>query len=223
MVIDRKISVPGEEDTSDWIPCIGALMHGTRKEKQIDLLSARRKSEEKGTRAKDIGKHLVMPGVVFLICLVMTGGIGAADQIVSTKNMSKQEWIDRVGREGTYRKARELESQLRAVENGIVSVERLNQNLGSYPEFSGSVLRRIEGVGGDQIGLIITDYDAQTGTLEFDANSIAVIDVSGYILRLQETGLFHTVDYTGYTFEDGLYTLSLSCTMAGKVYVGGVQ
>lgn len=197
-------------------------MRSTRKEKQIDLMSAGRKSEEQGGQW-DIGRHLVMPGVVFLTCAILTGGIAAANRIVSAKNLTKQEWIDRVRREGTYQKAQELESQLMAVENGIVSVELLNQNLSSYPEFSGGVLRTIEGVGGSQIGLLITDYDVETGTLTFDANSLAVIDVSGYILRLQETGLFHTVDYTGYTFEDGWYTLSLSCTMEGKVYGGGAQ
>ena len=222
MVIDRKISVPGREKASDWIPCIGALIRSTRKEKQIDLMNAGRKSEEQGGQW-DIGRHLVMPGVVFLTCAILTGGIAAANRIVSAKNLTKQEWIDRVRREGTYQKAQELESQLMAVENGIVSVELLNQNLSSYPEFSGGVLRTIEGVGGSQIGLLITDYDVETGTLTFDANSLAVIDVSGYILRLQETGLFHTVDYTGYTFEDGWYTLSLSCTMEGKVYGGGAQ
>ena len=74
-----------------------------------------------------------------------------------------------------------------------------------------------------QIGMLITDFDAQTGILTFDANSPAVIDVSGYILRLQETGLFHTVDYTGYKFEDGWYTLSLSCTLEGREYGGGAQ
>lgn len=223
MVIDRKISLPGREKAADWISCIGALIRSTRKEKQIDLMGAGRKSEEKSGQARDIGRHLVMPGVIFLGCVMLAGGIGAANRIVGAKNLKKQEWIDRIEKEGTYQKAQELETQLRAVENGIASVELLNQNLASYPEFSGGVLRSIEGVGGSQIGLLITDYAVETGTLTFDANSLAVIDVSGYILRLQETGLFHTVDYTGYTFEDGWYTLSLSCTMEGRVYGGGAQ
>ena len=223
MVIDPKISVPGQEKAADWISCIGALMCGTRKEKRIDLMSAGRKPEEKSGQAWKIGGHLAMPGAVFLVCVLLAGGIGAADRIVSAKNLSKQEWIDRVSREGAYRKAQELEAQLRTVENGILSVELLDQNLSSYPEFSSGVLRRIEGAGGSQIKLLITDYDVETGTLTFDAGSLAVIDVSGYILRLQETGLFHTVDYTGYSFEDGWYTLSLSCTMEGEGYGGGAQ
>lgn len=223
MVIDRRISVPGQESASDWISCIGALMRGTRKEKQIDLSSAGRKAEDKGENTQKLFGHLVMPGIIFLICIVLAGGIGVANYIAIAKNHSKQDWIESVKREGTYQRAQELEAQLKEVENGIASVKLLERNLSAYPEFSGGVLRSIEGVGGSQIGLLITDFDVETGILTFDANSTAVIDVSGYILRLQETGLFHTVDYTGYTFEDGWYTLSLSCTMEGRVYGGGVQ
>lgn len=222
MVIDRKISVPGQEKAADWISCIGALIRRNRKERQIDL-SRVDKNEENGENTQNLFRHLAMPGVVFLSCIVLAGGIGAVNHIVSKKNQTKQDWIDRIKREGTYQKAQELEEQLKEVENGIASVKLLDRNLSSYPEFSGGVLRSIEGVGGSQIGLLITDFDAETGILTFDANSPTVIDVSGYILRLQETGLFHTVDYTGYTFENGWYTLSLSCTMEGRVYKGGVQ
>ena len=117
-----------------------------------------------------------------------------------------------------------MEEELKQIEDGISSVERLNRNLSVYPEFSGSVLRLIEAVGGGAIDLLLTDYETETGVLMFDANSKAVIDVSGYVRRLQDTGLFHTVDYTGYTFEDGLYTLSLSCTLEGKTEDrGGAQ
>lgn len=223
MVIDRKISVPGKAQVTDWISCVGALIRSSRKEKQIDLSSASQKSEEKGEQTKLIGRHLVMPGVIFLVCVLLSGGLGAANQIIKGKNLSKQEWIENIRRKGTYQKAQQLREELGMVENGIASVHLLEQNLSSYPEFSGGVLSSIKGVGGSQIGLLVTDYDVETGTLTFDANSTAVIDVSGYILRLQETGRFHTVDYTGYIFEDGWYTLSLSCTMEGKVYGGGAQ
>lgn len=223
MAIDKKISLAGAKKATDWISCIGAMIRCTRKEKQIDLSRIESKSEGKAEQTRKIGRHLVMPGVVFLLCIVLTGGIWSANQFVSAKNREKQEWIERARQEGTYQKAKELKKQLETVEDGIASVKLLDQNLSAYPEFSGGVLRRIEGVGGNQIGMLITDFDAQTGILTFDANSPAVIDVSGYILRLQETGLFHTVDYTGYKFEDGWYTLSLSCTLEGREYGGGAQ
>ena len=36
------------------------------------------------------------------------------------------------------------------------------------------------------------------------------------MLKLQKTGLFRKVDYTGYTYEDGVYVLSLNCILQGK-------
>ena len=38
-----------------------------------------------------------------------------------------------------------------------------------------------------------------------------------YILKLKDSGLFHTVNYTGYDYDNEWYTLSLSCVMGGKV------
>lgn len=63
--------------------------------------------------------------------------------------------------------------------------------------------------------IYITGYDAETGVLTFDAGSNKVIDIPDYIRRLQETGLFSTVDYTGYTFENDWYILYLSGTLRG--------
>lgn len=62
----------------------------------------------------------------------------------------------------------------------------------------------------------LTDYDADTGALRFDAQSTSVIDIPGYVLKLQSLGLFRKVDYTGYTYEDGMYVLSLNCILQGK-------
>lgn len=62
----------------------------------------------------------------------------------------------------------------------------------------------------------LTGYDADTGALRFDAQSTSVIDIPGYVLKLQSLGLFRKVDYTGYTYEDGMYVLSLNCILQGK-------
>ena len=58
--------------------------------------------------------------------------------------------------------------------------------------------------------------DAATGALQFDAQSGSVIDIPSYVLKLQKTGLFRKVDYTGYTYEDGVYVLSLNCILLGE-------
>ena len=64
--------------------------------------------------------------------------------------------------------------------------------------------------------MALTGYDADTGALRFDAQSTSVIDIPGYVLKLQSLGLFQKVDYTGYTYEDGVYVLSLNCILLGE-------
>ena len=51
------------------------------------------------------------------------------------------------------------------------------------------------------------------GLLTFHAVSSAVIDIPGYVNKLTQTGLFSSVDYSGYQYQDGEYTLDLSCIL----------
>ena len=52
--------------------------------------------------------------------------------------------------------------------------------------------------------MVLTGYDAATGALQFDAQSGSVIGTFRAVMCLQKTGLFRKVDYTGYTYEDGV-------------------
>ena len=67
----------------------------------------------------------------------------------------------------------------------------------------------------EKITVRIRQMDADTGILEFDAESQKVIDIPGYVVKLQNTGLFSEVNYTGYVYQDDKYSLSLSCTLEG--------
>ena len=46
-------------------------------------------------------------------------------------------------------------------------------------------------------------------------DSSAVIDIPAYVRKLSETGLFSTVNYSGYSYDDGEYSLMLSCVLKG--------
>ncbi|MCI9144561.1 MAG: hypothetical protein HFH87_18415, partial [Lachnospiraceae bacterium] len=116
-----------------------------------------------------------------------------------------------------YENALLLEETLQELKGDIAAVERTEENLSVYPDFNSDVLHRIESAGGIDTELLITGYDARTGILTFDASSREVIDIPDYILKLQQTGLFHTVDYMGYAYDNQWYTISLSCTLEGKV------
>ena len=86
--------------------------------------------------------------------------------------------------------------------------------LNSYPDVTSSLLHRVEAAGGSGITIQVTDYNASTGELLFNANSSQVIDIPAYIRSLQNCGVFSTVSYTGYKADDDGYSIDLRCVLA---------
>lgn len=217
---DRRVHLPADADAGDWMPCIGAMIRGGRKEKQIDLYRAGQKREEmdaKGTKRVPVGKVLAMPLCTLGICLILTITLAAMNIGAVGKIRANQEWMEKPDVQKSYAQAMEIKGEQKELENGINEIGMLEANRRTYPVFSGSLLRRIEAAGGAGMQVLITDYDAETGILQFSASSREVINTSDYVRSLQETGLFYSVDYTGYTLEEEWYILSLSCTLEGGV------
>ncbi len=217
MPVDGRIFMPGGEQAADWIPCIGAMIKKGKGEKRIDLYRANKKFFEKGEKHQGIAKHLIVPIMVLIACLIPVGGASILNYRALREIEKKENWIASDSVREQYGKALALEEELADIEGAIGAVELTDQNLSVYPELSSDILRQIENAGGSGISCRITGYDASTGVLTFKANSQAVIDVPDYILKLQNSGLFHTVNYTGYDYDKEWYSLSLSCAMEGKI------
>lgn len=216
MELGRKISMPDGKKTSDWISCIGAMIGGGRREKQIDLYRENKKNVEKAEKTTSLSKQLIMPLVVLILCLLPTVAVACLNLKVSSDILRKQAWIGSEEVQKQYGRALALENRLAEIDGSIEAVRQTGENLSVYPEITADVLHRIENAGGSRIECRITGYDASTGVLTFEALSREVIDGPAYILKLQDSGLFHTVDYLGYAYENDWYTLALSCTMEGR-------
>ena len=101
--------------------------------------------------------------------------------------------------------------------NEAAEKQQHNDNLvQGLQQVDSALMSKIGAAGGAQVSMVLTGYDAATGALQFDAQSGSVIDIPSYVLKLQKTGLFRKVDYTGYTYEDGVYVLSLNCILLGE-------
>ena len=217
MELGQKMSVPSGEDASDWLPCLGALIREGGREKRINLHRAGLLSAEEEKKAGNVAGQFLVPGILFGVCLIATGFVAAANFRAEKGRAAMEEWIEDPEIQEQYQEALSLQETLQELKSAIGAVERASENLSVYPDFSSDVFRKIENVGGMQTELLITGYDTRTGILTFDASSRQVIDIPDYILKLQNTGLFHTVDYTGYVYENEWYILSLSCTLEGKI------
>ena len=115
-----------------------------------------------------------------------------------------------------YNEAAEKQQRNDNLVQGLQQVRNLTDALATYPQVDSALISRIGAAGGAEVSMALTGYDAETGALRFDAQSSSVIDIPGYVLKLQSLGLFRKVDYTGYTYEDGMYVLSLNCILQGK-------
>ena len=218
---DSRMSFPAGENPSLWLSCIGAFMRKNKREKQIDLYGAALKSLDREPIPSSLRKHLLMPGVILAAGIFLGCVLGILNWNLSRRIQNIQAWMERSDVQKQYQEALSQETRLNEIQGGIAAVARMKENLSSYPILSSQILERMERAGGGGINLQISGYEAQSGLLTFRASSREIIDVPDYILRMQETGIFQTVDYTGYTYEGEWYTLSLSCILAGNTEKGG--
>lgn len=97
--------------------------------------------------------------------------------------------------------------------NGITSL------LDSYPDLTSGLLNRIDAAGSSSgITVEFVSYDSSTGILQFNAISDTVIDIPAYVRALQASGVFSSVEYTGYqstnSRQNSGYSLNLRCVLA---------
>ncbi len=206
------VSMPAGEKATDWLSCIGAMMCGVNGKHDINLLEASKKLSEAQAGKKAGWRYALPVAVVFGVCVLVLAVFLVMNFVLRVQADKKYKWIEAPENQEAYQQALAVEAQAERIEEAIAAVRHTEENLSSYPELTSEVIRRISSVGGST-SIRIRGYDSKEGILTFEAGSTKVIDIPSYIEELQATGLFHKVDYTGYTYEDEIYTLSLSCTM----------
>ncbi len=218
---DGRIVLPPGEAASDWISCVGALIGGGRKEKKINLYETNKRQSQGKAGSGGTLRHLIVPAAVFVLCLIPIIVVAVLNLKAGYEIGRKQDWIASDEVQEQYGRARELEERLAGVGSSIAAVEQTDANLASYPPLTTELLNRIRGAGGSGIECTVTGYDVSTGIITFEAASREVIDVPAYIQKLQDSGVFHFVDYLGYSYENDWYTLALSCAIEGRNVQGG--
>ena len=109
-------------------------------------------------------------------------------------------------------------------------MRQMTANLDTYPDLTKKMISTIENASGRDMEVHIKTMDADTGKLTFDAVSQKVIDIPTYVQKLQKTGLFASLDYTGYTYQsqEKTYSLALSCILKSdetetEIETGGAE
>lgn len=211
--VDGLCDIPVGADA--WLPCIGAMMED--KGGQINLLSQWNLSQTKeGGGQKNLLKHLLYPGICLGACLVIFAGIFAWNFHKRLEINEVEDWINDPEISQSYEEAYKKKTDSDKLTEAMSQVQQMKDNLATYPDLDQETLATIMQVGGSNMDVMIKSMDAKTGLLTFQAESADVIDIPSYINKLNQTGLFSSVDYTGYQYDDGTYSLDLSCILAAE-------
>ena len=183
----------------DWLVCAGALVDD--KTKQVNLYQKWKKSGgmDKVVEKESFVKHIVPPVLTLAVCMALFGAVSVWNLLESKKIDDINDWIN--------------DSQIQQQYQEADQVEQMKQNLATYPDLDADIIARIVDVSGSNMNVEVKSMDAETGLLTFHAVSSAVIDIPGYVNKLTQTGLFSSVDYSGYQYQNGEYTLDLSCIL----------
>ena len=218
--MDIDVPFEAEGEAGDWLSCIGALITD-KKKKTIDLYQIWSVStKEQKVEKVDIGKQIMFPAITFVACMVIFAGVTLWNHSTSKKIDKIQDWIGSDTVQEQFQAADKLKQQSDTLAAGQSQVQQTKANLATYPDLTAEMIAKIVDVGGSDMTVSIQTMDAETGVLTFNAVSKKVIDIPAYVRKLQQTGLFSSVDYTGYNYEDEDYSLMLSCVLKG-VEAGG--
>mgnify|MGYP000299638926 CR=1 FL=1 len=197
--------------------CRNLIRTVLRANKELDLLRSYRRLS-RGSKGQTGLLHSFYTPIA--VCLVVCAAVWCVflqmNSSLSHRTGDINDWLNDPTVIEQYNEAAEKQQRNDNLVQGLQQVRNLTDALATYPQVDSALMSKIGAAGGAQVSMVLTGYDAATGALQFDAQSGSVIDIPSYVLKLQKTGLFRKVDYTGYTYEDGVYVLSLNCILLGE-------
>ena len=177
--------------------------------KELDLRSCRRVSN--GTRTGWLRAFYTPAAALLLVGLCAAGAIGMQNRTLAREISAAQRWLEET--EPQYLQAEGKWAYHEALVQRRQLTEDLTAALATYPAITSGLIDRIAAVGGDRVVMTLEGWDAGTGTLSFLARSGEVLEIPSYIQALRETGLFRSVEYTGYRYQQEGYSLVLHCVL----------
>lgn len=181
--------------------------------KELNLYRSYRRTIRLKARFSIFHSYLTPVILLLVLGLIAWGVLLRMNLVLMDEVDAAQAWLDDATHEAQYKESLDKQEYRRKLSDDLAELEGLTAGLATYPRPGGPLWEALAQVGDEKVALVITGYDAKAGELLFEARSMEVIDIPHYVLALEETELFHTVEYTGYTFDEGRYVLRLRCTL----------
>lgn len=201
------------ENSGGWLVCAGALIRNKKKEINLQYNGKGKTEKKSASKRNNLASYLLYPIITFGICLVAAIGISVWNQ-ETMKELSKiEDWMNDSRVQEAYQTVSRQKEESDRLEIESEQVSHMTDNLNTYPKIDAEMIHKIEDAGNSAMTVQIQTMDLESGIVTFHAVSKDVIDIPGYIVKLTDTGLFSSVNYSGYSYDNGEYSLMLSCVL----------
>jgi hypothetical protein len=179
--------------------------------KELNLLATMKsKKKEKSDKPRLMG--LIPVFVTLAICIVASVGLFAyVDSL--TKTLEELEYFNQNSEEANNAKAYDdLQAELTKKSATIQGVTMMTDTIATYPAANSVVKQRILGLAGGDVDIDFLSYDNTTGGLKMVMKVDDPELIYEFINRLEGSGLFFYIEYTGYVRDEAaeLYSININ-------------
>ena len=148
------------------------------------------------------------------VCLAAWAFVAVRTALLEHRAASLRDWCYAPAQTEPYIQTLTDQQRVQALNDRLGRANGVWTALDSQTDITSSLLNRVRAASSDSITVVFKSYDADNRQLVFDARSSEVIDIPAYIRALEGCGVFSQVTYTGYSAQNDLYTIHLSCVVA---------
>ena len=148
------------------------------------------------------------------VCLAAWAVVAVRTALLEHRAASLEDWCYAPAQAEPYVQTVTDQQRVQALKDRLGRANGVWAALDSQTDITSGLLNRVRAASSASITVVFKSYDADNRQLVFDARSSEVIDIPAYIRALEGCGVFSQVTYTGYSAQNDLYTIHLSCIVA---------
>ena len=156
----------------------------------------------------------IAPAALLTVCLAAWAFVAVRTALLEHRAASLRDWCYAPAQTEPYIQTVTDQQRVQALKDRLGRANGVWAALDSQTDITSGLLNRVRAASSASITVVFKSYDADNRQLVFDARSSEVIDIPAYIRALEGCGVFSQVTYTGYSAQNDLYTINLSCVVA---------
>lgn len=205
----------------EYVDEIAAVGNFISWEKDVNLLQALNRHNKKKKKKAYSLKSLAVPAVLLGICLLATAVLAGINIYKGSRVRSLEDYVMNPFNQEQIGQVDALNAEIASMQQILNQANQVRGMIDSYPRMNSSVVGTIQSAAGAGVTPKITAYDAKTGDLTVEVTAAQVTDCNTYVTALKGTGVFYSVEYSGYNYDDkeAIYKVQLHCFLteqAGK-------